>query len=319
MMNDPAEADIVAIEPDESELNGYDEDAEFARIKQVHAEDMGTFCDTIQIYLHEINAAKLLTVDEEVALARLAQQRDMEARRRMIESNLRLVVRIARHYMHSGLQFLDLIEEGNVGLIKAVEKFDPERGFRFSTYATWWIRQTIERAIMNQARTVRLPVHLVKELSSYLKAGRRLAQKLDHEPTAEEIATFLGKPPQEVERVLNLNEPTSSIDGRSYSNDKLTLADLLPDENTSGDVVDDIQREGLQHRVEHWLTKLDKRQMEVVVRRFGFHGHSVATLEGVADELQISRERVRQIQIEALRKLRNMLEYEGFSVHSFFG
>ena len=162
--------------------------------------------DATRLYLNEIGISPLLTPEEEVHFARLAQKGEQAARRRMIESNLRLVVKIARRYLNRGLPLLDLVEEGNLGLIRAVEKFDPERGFRFSTYATWWIRQTIERAIMNQTRTIRLPIHVVKEINSYLRASRELTQQLDHEPTPEEIAMLTGKPLGEVERMLGLNE-----------------------------------------------------------------------------------------------------------------
>lgn len=162
--------------------------------------------DATQIYLGEIGFSPLLTAEEEVYFSRLALKGDQAARKRMIESNLRLVVKIARRYINRGLALLDLIEEGNLGLIRAVEKFDPERGFRFSTYATWWIRQTIERAIMNQTRTIRLPIHVVKELNIYLRAARELSQRLDHEPTPEEIAAALDRPVEEVRRMLKLNE-----------------------------------------------------------------------------------------------------------------
>ncbi|MBT8429644.1 MAG: sigma-70 family RNA polymerase sigma factor, partial [Gammaproteobacteria bacterium] len=168
--------------------------------------------DATRLYLNEIGFSKLLTAEEEVYYSRLAQKGDAAARRRMIECNLRLVVKIARRYMNRGLALLDLIEEGNLGLIRAVEKFDPERGFRFSTYATWWIRQTIERAIMNQTRTIRLPIHVVKEINVYLRAARQLTQKLDHEPTAEEIADLLDRPIDEVKRMLGLNERVTSVD-----------------------------------------------------------------------------------------------------------
>ena len=168
--------------------------------------------DATQMYLSEIGFSPLLTAEEEVHFSRLALKGDKAARCRMIESNLRLVVKIARRYTNRGLALLDLVEEGNLGLIRAVEKFDPERGFRFSTYATWWIRQTIERAIMNQTRTIRLPIHVVKELNSYLRASRDLAHKLDHEPTAEDIAEELDVSVADVSRMLRLNERIASVD-----------------------------------------------------------------------------------------------------------
>jgi RNA polymerase nonessential primary-like sigma factor len=273
--------------------------------------------DATRLYLNEIGESKLLTAEEEVYFARLAQQGDEAARKRMIVSNLRLVVKIARRYLNRGLPLLDLIEEGNLGLIRAVEKFDPERGFRFSTYATWWIRQTIERAIMNQTRTVRLPIHVVKEINVYLKATRLLAQQLDHEPSTEEIADLLDKPIAEVKRMLGLNERTASVDTPYGKDADKPLVDMLQDDNAH-DPSDDIQDDDIHHNLDHWLDKLNDKQREVVERRFGLHGYEHSTLERVAQELGVTRERVRQIQMDALRRLRDILEKEGFSVDSFF-
>jgi RNA polymerase nonessential primary-like sigma factor len=273
--------------------------------------------DATRLYLNEIGESRLLTAEEEVYFSRLAQRGDNAARHRMIVSNLRLVVKIARRYLNRGLPLLDLIEEGNLGLIRAVEKFDPERGFRFSTYATWWIRQTIERAIMNQTRTVRLPIHVVKEINVYLKAARKLAQRLDHEPTSEDIASVLDKPIGEVKRMLGLNERIASVDTPFSKDADKPLVDMLPDETTD-DPTDRIQDEDIQSNLEHWLGKLNDKQREVVERRFGLHGYEHSTLERVAQELGVTRERVRQIQMDALRRLRDILEKEGFSVDSFF-
>ncbi|BDX05547.1 hypothetical protein MACH26_10680 [Planctobacterium marinum] len=186
--------------------------------------------DATQLYLGEIGFSPLLSAEEEVYFARRALKGDEASRKRMIVSNLRLVVKIARRYNNRGLALLDLIEEGNLGLIRAVEKFDPERGFRFSTYATWWIRQTIERAIMNQTRTIRLPIHVVKELNVYLRAARELAQKLDHEPTAEEIAEALQKPVKDVAKMLRLNERITSVDTPIGSENDKALLDVIADE-----------------------------------------------------------------------------------------
>jgi RNA polymerase nonessential primary-like sigma factor len=271
--------------------------------------------DPTRLYLNEIGASPLLTAEEEVMFARLAQQGDEDARNRMIESNLRLVVKIARRYMNRGLAFLDLIEEGNLGLIRAVEKFDPERGFRFSTYGTWWIRQTIERAIMNQTRTIRLPIHIVKEINTYLRAARTLAQRLDHEPSAEEIAELLNKPLADVERMLWLNERISSTDSSVMSDSGKTLLDTLAD-NTTPDPSDTLQEEGVHSNLEDCLSQLSDKQREVVERRFGLHGYSVSTLEEVGQEIGVTRERVRQIQMDALKKLKRVLEQEGFSVEA---
>lgn len=273
--------------------------------------------DATRLYLNEIGESRLLTAEEEVCFARLAQQGDNASRQRMIVSNLRLVVKIARRYLNRGLPLLDLIEEGNLGLIRAVEKFDPERGFRFSTYATWWIRQTIERAIMNQTRTVRLPIHVVKEINAYLKAARKLAQRLDHEPTTEDIAGSLDKPISEVKRMLGLNERIASVDSPFSKDADRPLVDMLQDAGAD-DPTDRIQDDDIQSNLHHWLGKLNEKQREVVERRFGLHGYEHSTLERVAQELGVTRERVRQIQMDALRRLRDILEKEGFSVDSFF-
>jgi RNA polymerase nonessential primary-like sigma factor len=269
--------------------------------------------DPTRLYLNEIGASPLLTAEEEVRFSRQAQQGDESARRRMIESNLRLVVKIARRYMNRGLAFLDLIEEGNLGLIRAVEKFDPERGFRFSTYATWWIRQTIERALMNQTRTIRLPIHVVKEINVYLRAARGLAQKLDHEPTAEEIANLLDKPIEDVERMLGLNERIASTDARIMDESGKTLLETLPDEN-SKNPEESLQEEHVHTSVEDLLSQLSEKQRAVVERRFGLHGYAVSTLEEVGLEIGVTRERVRQIQMDALKKLKRILQHEGFSI-----
>ncbi len=269
--------------------------------------------DPTRLYLSEIGASPLLTAEEEVLYSRKAQQGDESARQRMIESNLRLVVKIARRYMNRGLAFLDLIEEGNLGLIRAVEKFDPERGFRFSTYATWWIRQTIERAIMNQTRTIRLPIHVVKEINVYLRAARKLTQELDHEPSTDEIANLLDKPIGDVQRMLGLNERTASTDTSIMHESGKTLLDTIVDDN-SPDPTETLQDEGVHENLEEWLTQLNDKQREVVERRFGLHGYSVSTLEEVGREIGVTRERVRQIQMDALNRLRRILESEGFSV-----
>jgi len=277
----------------------------------------GEQMDATRLYLREIGAAKLLTAEEEIALARRIRQGDEAARARMIESNLRLVVKIARRYLNRGLALLDLIEEGNLGLIRAVEKFDPEKGFRFSTYATWWIRQTIERALMNQTRTIRLPIHVVKEINVYLRAARKLSQQLDHEPTAEEIAELLDRPLEEVERMLGFNERVTSVDvpqGREGDRPRL---DNIADEHNR-EPTEFLQAEDIREHLEEWLEKLSEKQREVVVRRFGLQGYDNSTLEQVARELGVTRERVRQIQIDALRRLRVILEQQGFSMETLF-
>ena len=259
--------------------------------------------DATQLYLNEIGFSPLLSAEEEVHYARLARKGDEMGRRRMIESNLRLVVKISRRYVNRGLSLLDLIEEGNLGLIRAVEKFDPERGFRFSTYATWWIRQTIERAIMNQTRTIRLPIHVVKELNVYLRAARELTQKLDHEPTAEEIAELLEKPVEDVKRMLKLNERVTSIDTPLGANSEKSILDTIADDRIE-DPGTQLQNDDVQSNLDRWIEELPEKQREVLSRRFGLRGHETSTLEDVGREIGLTRERVRQIQVEALRRLR---------------
>ncbi len=279
--------------------------------------DYNRALDATQLYLNEIGFSPLLTPQEEVHYARLAQKGDPAGRKRMIESNLRLVVKIARRYVNRGLSLLDLIEEGNLGLIRAVEKFDPERGFRFSTYATWWIRQTIERAIMNQTRTIRLPIHVVKELNVYLRAARELTQKLDHEPSAEEIANLLEKPVDEVKRMLGLNERVTSVDVSLGPDSDKTLLDTLTDDRPT-DPCELLQDDDLSESIDQWLCELTDKQREVVVRRFGLRGHESCTLEEVGHEIGLTRERVRQIQVEALKRLREILEKNGLSSDALF-
>ena len=299
------ETDLDADDAKELDIEEPDEDGKYAA-----GEIPDSQLDATRLYLNEIGFSKLLTAEEEVYYARLAQKGDAAARRRMIECNLRLVVKIARRYMNRGLALLDLIEEGNLGLIRAVEKFDPERGFRFSTYATWWIRQTIERAIMNQTRTIRLPIHVVKEINVYLRAARQLTQTLDHEPTAEEIADLLDRPLNEVKRMLGLNERVTSVDTPYGKDADKPLLDTIADENAR-DPTEHIQADDLSGHLDEWLGKLNEKQREVVERRFGLHGYENSTLEQVANELGVTRERVRQIQIEALDQLRRLIRRGG--------
>ena len=273
--------------------------------------------DATQLYLGEIGFSPLLTAEEEVLYARRALRGDEAARKRMIESNLRLVVKISRRYSNRGLALLDLIEEGNLGLIRAVEKFDPERGFRFSTYATWWIRQTIERALMNQTRTIRLPIHVVKELNIYLRTDRELSQKLDHEPTAEEIATKLDKPVSDVSKMLRLNERVSSVDTPIGGDGEKALLDIIPDVNNSDPEVS-TQDSDIKTSLIYWLDELNPKQKEVLARRFGLLGYEPSTLEEVGREISLTRERVRQIQVEGLRRLREILIKQGLNMENLF-
>jgi RNA polymerase nonessential primary-like sigma factor len=268
--------------------------------------------DTTQHYLNRIGSKPLLTVEQEVHFATLAKAGDFPSRQKMIEHNLRLVVSIAKHYVNRGVVLLDLIEEGNIGLMRAIDKFEPERGFRFSTYATWWIRQSIERAIMNQARTVRLPVHMVRELNQILRAKYHLeAQHHDgKEATAEDIASLVGRPQDEVQDILALSEHATSLDAPLDNDPQSSLMDMLPDD---GDVSPDFHAE--QHEmtvlVRDWLQRLPEKQRTVVARRFGLDNDDPATLETLADEMGVTRERVRQIQQEALVKLKRAMAARG--------
>lgn len=273
--------------------------------------------DATQLYLGEIGYSPLLSAEEEVFFARRALRGDIPSRQRMIESNLRLVVKISRRYTNRGLALLDLIEEGNLGLIRAVEKFDPEKGFRFSTYATWWIRQTIERAIMNQTRTIRLPIHIVKELNVYLRTARELAHKLDHEPSVEEIAETLDKPVEDVSKMLRLNERITSVDTPIGGESDKGLLDIISDENEEGPEAR-IQNNNLKENIIKWLFELNAKQREVLARRFGLLGYEAETLEDVGREIGLTRERVRQIQVEGLRKLKDILQSQGLSIEALF-
>lgn len=273
--------------------------------------------DATRLYLKEIGFSPLLSAEEEVYYSRRSRKGDEASRKRMIESNLRLVVKISRRYMNRGLALLDLIEEGNLGLIRAVEKFDPERGFRFSTYATWWIRQTIERAIMNQTRTIRLPVHVLKEINVYLRAARYLSQKLDHEPTPEEVATLLDKPIEDVKAMFGLNERIASVDAPLDNDPDRSLLDAIADERTP-DPERIMQDDDLHGLVQAWLNELNDKQREVVERRFGLNNREISTLEEVGADIGVTRERVRQIQVEALKRLRVLLEKNGYSIDSLF-
>jgi RNA polymerase nonessential primary-like sigma factor len=276
----------------------------------------GAARDATSLYLGDIGISKLLTADEEKKFARRTLKGDESARHRMIESNLRLVVKIARRYVNRGLPLLDLIEEGNLGLIHAVKKFDPERGFRFSTYATWWIRQTIERGIMNQARTVRLPIHIIKEINSVLRATKCLRQTQETQPTPAEIAKHMDRDVEDIERLIALHQrvtigstsPTGSDDNRG-----LLEALPAPPEKEPARCAQD---EGVHKLLDHWVWELGEKQRAVVERRFGLHGYRRLTLEEIGEEIGVTRERVRQIQIEALKNLKTMLESHGIDSSS---
>ncbi|MBP7203633.1 MAG: RNA polymerase sigma factor RpoS [Propionivibrio sp.] len=266
--------------------------------------------DVTQHYLNEIGAKPLFTPEEEFAWACRARSGEFIARQKMIEHNLRLVVNIAKHYLNRGIPLLDLIEEGNLGLIHAIEKFDPQRGFRFSTYATWWIRQSIERAIMNQSRTIRLPVHVVKEINVILRALRHLELANGKETSVEQIAHLIGKPVDDVRRALTLNEHIASLDAPLEIDPNHTIADAIADEN-SIDPEGLLQANEVGNLVGNWVEQLPEKQRRVLERRYGLGGADISTLEEVAAELSLTRERVRQIQIEALDQLRRVIKRGG--------
>lgn len=293
-----------------------DQQAQSADSQEDTVEISHQVIDATSLYLKEIGYAPLLTAEEEVFYARKLQRGSESARHRMIESNLRLVVKISRRYVNRGLELLDLIEEGNLGLMRAVEKFDPELGYRFSTYATWWIRQTIERALMNQTRTIRLPVHVVKELNFYLRASRKLAQRLDHAPTPEEIAEEVGKPVADVLKILSLSERISSIDVPVADKEK-TLVETIADDNVFSPEYQ-LEDENLMSVLNEWLEQLPEKQREVLVRRFGLLNHQEETLEQVGREICLTRERVRHIQVDALRRLGDVLRKHGLSSDVLF-
>ncbi len=271
--------------------------------------------DVTQIYLHEIGLNPLFSPEEELHYARRAAQGDFAARQKMIERNLRLVVNIAKHYLNRGMPLLDLVEEGNLGLMHALDKFDPERGFRFSTYATWWIRQNIERAIMNQSRTIRLPVHVIKELNLVLRAKRHLEAHGDREAGAEDIAHLLGRPAEEVRGVLAHNEHVASLDAPLDIDPMLSIGESISDEQGAGPEAG-LQTQEIESLVRQWLAQLNDKQRVVIERRFGLNNREVCTLEELAGQLNLTRERVRQIQLEALGQLRRILRRHGLSKDS---
>lgn len=262
--------------------------------------------DATNLYLRDIGFHSLLTAEEEVSLSRCVHAGDDGARRRMIECNLRLVVKVARGYVGRGVPLLDLIEEGNLGLMHAVGKFDPERGCRFSTYATWWIRQAVERAVINQGRTVRLPIHVARELAAYIRAEQALRQEFGRTPTGTEVAARTGLEPDRIERLRRIRERAVSVDAPVDGQTGLALLESMGD----GGADDPSRRAGAQELarlMKIWLEELPARQRDVIERRFGLNDSERMTLEGIGSELGLTRERVRQLQIAAMRRLKRQL------------
>ncbi|MDR3159273.1 MAG: RNA polymerase sigma factor RpoS [Zoogloeaceae bacterium] len=273
------------------------------------------FEDVTRLYLNQIGGKPLLGLKEELETVRKAHAGDFAARQKMIEHNLRLVVNIAKHYLNRGIPLLDLVEEGNLGLMHALEKFDPDRGFRFSTYATWWIRQSIERGIMNQARTIRLPVHVAKEINTVLRAMRRLESEASRERAIEQVAHLLDKTPAAIRRILYLNEHISSLDAPLEIDPTHSVVDFIADE--SGANPETVLQHNETHLlIQEWLGQLTERQLQVIERRYGLNGREIATLDRIASDLDLTHERVRQIQMESLEYLRNLLKRGGITRES---
>lgn len=300
-------------EPDEKEPDVPAELEAFADVATPAPAPESEFLnDVTQIYLNEIGINPLLTAEQEGILSRRVKQGDFEARQKMIEHNLRLVVNIAKHYLNRGIPLLDLVEEGNLGLMHALDKFDPERGFRFSTYATWWIRQNIERAIMNQSRTIRLPVHVVKELNQVLRAQRQLEAKNGCTATAEAIAERLDKPIADVRAVLALNEHTASLDAPLDIDPNLSIGESIADEQAISPELN-IHNAEVESLIREWIAQLTDKQRLVIRYRYGIDDVEVLTLEDLAAQMDLTRERVRQIQLEALAQLRRLIKRRGVS------
>jgi RNA polymerase nonessential primary-like sigma factor len=318
MSDDEPDLDTLR-EPSADELNHDGALDALARVSSLPDEfadrdawgaDHDDIADATQLYLHEIGVNRLLSADEERELSRLAARGDFAARQRMIEHNLRLVVNVAKHFLHRGLPLLDLVEEGNLGLMHALEKYDPERGFRFSTYATWWIRQSIERALMNQTRTIRLPVHVIREIHTVLRARRHLEASGGREPTIEDIGHLLGRTACEIRSVLAHNEHVTSLDVPLDMDATLSMSDAIPDDSSATpDAM--LASHEIEVLIHAWLAQLNQKQRTVIERRFGLNGAEATTLEILAEELGVTRERVRQVQLEALTHLRRIIDRRG--------
>ena len=293
-----------------------DDDFDPTLIDEEESEDLGSLTtgqylddvsdDSVRLYLREIGKIPLLSAEEEMDLARRIVEGDKKAKDKMAEANMRLVVSIAKRYSGRGLDFLDLIQEGNTGLLRAVEKFDPDKGFKFSTYATWWIRQAITRAIADQARTIRIPVHMVETINKLLRTQRRMTQELNREPTIEELSKELDMEPEKIEYVIKIKQDISSLDagvGRDGEDDDSVLQDFIVDEDTVSPE-DSASNQLLKEQVQEILSSLSDREQKIVRMRFGLDNGKNHTLEEVGQEFAVTRERIRQIEAKALAKLR---------------
>lgn len=280
-------------------------------------EYLTTAPDAESAYIRDVVPIHLLSYEDEVNLARAARKGDQHSRQEMIRHNLRLVMGLARKYRNRGIDYMDLVEEGNIGLIRAVDKYDPERGYRFSTYATWWIRQCIERAIMNHARDVRLPVHIIKQISYCLRQEGLLRARLGRKPGRSELAAFIPMPLAELEGLLDCHESSYDYGEPMPELDSIDLA-------KGGCATDQIDPADQTHHhsrcqtLRRWLSALNQRQRDVVVRRYGLDGFEATTLENVGEDVGLTRERVRQLQLDAVRRLRRMASAEGYDISAFF-
>lgn len=292
-------------EPAADELE--DEDELFDDDLAITADNVDAFADdSVRMYLREIGKIPLLSQEEELELAKKAMEGDKKAKDKLAEANMRLVVSIAKRYGGRGLDFLDLIQEGNTGLLRAVEKFDPDKGFKFSTYATWWIRQAITRAIADQARTIRIPVHMVETINKVLRTTRRLTQELNREPTNEEIANAMGMDTEKIEYVMRIKQDIASLDasvGRDGDDEESVLGDFVEDSERDSPE-DATANQILKEQIAEILTTLSEREQKIIRLRFGIGGGRSHTLEEVGNEFSVTRERIRQIEAKALSKLR---------------
>lgn len=295
ILDEEAEQEAVEKQEADRQVEDYWESAEHAAPH--YNQDVTT------VYLREIGYSSLLTAEEERELTVKSLKGDLAARKRMIECNLRLVVKIAKRYMNRGLPLLDLIEEGNLGMMHALEKFEPERGLRFSTYATWWIKQNIEKALLDQTRIIRVPVHVLKELSLYLRAAKTLMRSLNHEPSAEEIAEFLDRPADDIKKILSATPHVDSLDGM-YENESSRAAVEVISDPAHADLEDQLADNDFYQMLDNWLDHLPELHRNILMRRYGLRGEEPQTLDEVSKLIHLTRERVRQLQMEGLKKLR---------------